>query len=242
MSWTKEDQAKLREYQTAQMTVKEIAKKMGKPADFIRSELRSMGYKPIEQKSKPEKSEFLNGPVKIGKKPYTRITTGIEKKCLEMRDQGLSIFQISKELDIGCSSISRIFKKYGKKKPSQINEDFEAAVDEMIAEMKEEKSVKLTDTEKEPAPIAAEADSSREKEVLTNNDITEKPKCQALSGIKMMMELEAMLGEVYGRDAEIVSVSADAEHCDIDFEHEGVRYSLTFGIRQTLPEYREGRK
>lgn len=236
MSWTKEDQAKLREYQTAQMTVKEIAKKMGKPADFIRSELRSMGYKPIEQKSKPEKSEFLNGPVKIGKKPYTRITTGIEKKCLEMRDQGLSIFQISKELDIGCSSISRIFKKYGKKKPSQINEDFEAAVDEMIAEAREGKA--MTVTEKEPAPIAAETDSAMlEKEVLFNNDNINIKKSQPLTGVRMLGELENLLNELFTGSVEITSLSGELDVASIKFRLDGEGYWISFGPQQEVPVY-----
>ena len=242
MSWTKEDQAKLREYQTAQMTVKEIAKKMGKPADFIRSELRSMGYKPIESKPKPEKSEFLNGAVKIGKKPYTRITTGIEKKCLEMRDEGLSILQISKELNIGCSSISRIFKKYNKKKPSQINEDFEAAVNEMIEEMKEEKEV-ASITEKEPAPVATVTDSTVEKEVLiTINDNTNVPKCQSLTGVKMVGILEDLLHELYDETVEITSLGADTERCDIRFTQGGREYGINFGLVGGMPRYEEVRK
>lgn len=242
MSWTKEDQAKLREYQTAQMTVKEIAKKMGKPSEWIRSELENMGYKPIEEKEKPEKSEFLNGTVKISKKPYARITTGIEKKCLEMRDEGLSILQISKRLNIGCSSISRIFKKYNKKKPSQINEDFEAAVNEMIEEIKEEKEVKLTDTEKEPAPVATVTDSSREKEVSLTNDNTNAPKCQSLTGVKMVGILEDLLHELYDETVEITSLGADTEHCDIRFTQGGREYGINFGLVGGMPRYEEVRK
>lgn len=66
MSWTKEDQARLRTLHTKQLTVKEIAKEMQKPQELIRSELKAMGYKPIEQKEKPE-SDILKGfkPVEI---------------------------------------------------------------------------------------------------------------------------------------------------------------------------------
>ena len=265
MSWTKEDQAKLREYQTAQMTVKEIAKKMGKPADFIRSELRSMGYGPIESKPKPEKSEFLNGAVKIERKPYARITTAVEKRVCELRESCHTTTQIAMTLNIAQQTVANILKRNGYPtgrgqyhkltledvnppeqkldKPSQINREFEAAVNEMIAEMKEEKAVKLTDAEKEPAPVATVTDSTVEKEVLiTTNDNTNAPKCQSLTGIKMMMEIEAMLGEVFGRDAELVSVSADAERCDIRFTQGGREYGINFGLVGGMPRYEEVRK
>lgn len=263
MSWTKKDQAKLREYQTAQMTVKEIAVKMQRPQQLIRAELEAMGYKPIEDKPKPE-SEFLKGKesVKIERKPYARITTAVEKRVCELRESCHTTTQIAITLNIAQQTVSNILKRNGYStkrgeyhkiklqdlqdqeetkedkpmKTASINQDFEQAVDQMIAEAKE----------KEPAPSANDASSKQDitPVIPVINDSTAKEKSQApaLTGIKMMMELEAMLGEAYGRDAEIVSVSADAEHCDIGFEHEGVRYSLTFGIRQTLPEYREVRK
>lgn len=240
MSWTKEDQAKLREYQTAQMTVKEIAVKMQRPQQLIRAELEAMGYKSIEDKPKPE-SEFLKGkePVKVGRKPYAKITPEIEQKVCELSGQGKSQMQIAIKLDICLSSVKRIMQKHkaDKPKPSQINEDFEAAVNEMIAEAREEKA--MTVTEKEPAPSANDASSEKkDSETLSTNDSnTEPPKSQVLSGIKMKMELEAMLGEVYGRDAEIVYVNADAEHCDIGFAYRGREYSLLFAQREEVPEY-----
>ena len=241
MSWTKEDQAKLREYQTAQMTVKEIAVKMQRPQQLIRAELEAMGYKPIEDKPKPE-SEFLKGkePVKVGRKPYAKITPEIEQKVCELSGQGKSQMQIAIKLDICLSSVKRIMQKHkaDKPKPSQINEDFEAAVNEMIAEAREEKA--MTVTEKEPAPSANDT-SSKEitPAISTINDTTEKPESQApvLTGIKMMMEVEAMLGEVFGRDAQIIDINANGDHCDIGFTYHGREYSMLFAEREEVPDY-----
>lgn len=56
MSWTKEDSGKLMEYYTAQMTVKEIAKKMGKPEQRIRDELNSRGAHRSKQSQSPRVS------------------------------------------------------------------------------------------------------------------------------------------------------------------------------------------
>lgn len=57
---TKEEQGKLRELHTAQMTVAEISQKLQKPEAEIRAELDAMGYRPIEERLKAE-SEFLMG-------------------------------------------------------------------------------------------------------------------------------------------------------------------------------------
>ena len=241
MSWTKEDQAKLREYQTAQMTVKEIAVKMQRPQQLIRAELEAMGYKPIEDKPKPE-SEFLKGkePVKVGRKPYAKITPEIEQKVCELSGQRKSQMQIAIKLDICLSSVKRIMQKHkaDKPKPSQINEDFEAAVNEMIAEAREEKA--MTVKEKEPAPSANDT-SSKEitPAISTINDTTDKPESQApaLTGIKMMMEVEAMLGEVFGRDAQIIDINANSDHCDIGFTYHGREYSVLFAEREEVPDY-----
>ena len=243
MSWTKEDQAKLREYQTAQMTVKKIAKTMQKPQEWIRSELEAMGYTPIETKQ-PAESEFLKNfkPVEIKKKPYTKITPEIEEKCVELRGEGKSFSQIARKLNIGTSSVTRILKKYASEteetetkedkpvKAAKINEEFDAAVNKMLAEAKE----------KEPAPSANDASSEEITPVIPiPNDITQELKSQApaLTGIKMMTEIEAMLGECFGRDAEIISVSADGEHCDIGFTYQDREYSLLFAQREEVPEY-----
>ena len=78
MSWTKEDQARLRTLQTSRLTIDETAKEMQKPQGWIRAALEDMGYKPIEVREKPE-SEFLKSfkPVDISKKK-TKITPELE--------------------------------------------------------------------------------------------------------------------------------------------------------------------
>lgn len=256
MSWTKEDTAKLREYQTAQMTVKEIAEKMHHPKQWIRDELKRMGYTPIESKPEPEKSEFLKGfkPVEIKRRPYAKITSSIEKKVCELREQCFTTTQIAEKLNIGSQqTVSNILKRNGYStkrgeyhklsleditetkedkpmKAAQVNEDFEKAVNEMIAEAKE----------KEPAPSANDT-SSKEitSGISTINDTTDKPESQApaLTGIKMMMEIEAMLGEVFGRDAEIIDINANSDHCDIGFTYHGREYSVLFAEREEVPDY-----
>ena len=254
MSWTKEDTAKLREYQTAQMTVKEIAEKMHHPKQWIRDELKRMGYTPIESKPKPE-SEFLKGkePVKIERKPYAKITTAVEKRVCELRESCHTTTQIAMTLNIAQQTVSNILKRNGYStkrgeyhklsleditetkedkpmKAAQVNEDFEKAVDQMIAEAKE----------KEPASAATDT-SSKEitPAISTINDTTEKPESQApaLTGIKMMMEIEAMLGEVFGRGAEIIGINANSDHCDIGFTYHGREYSVLFAEREEVPDY-----
>lgn len=280
MSWTKKDQAKLREYQTAQMTVKEIAVKMQRPQQLIRVELEAMGYKPIEDKPKAE-SEFLKGkePVKIGRKPYAKITTAVEKRVCELREQRRTTTQIATTLNISPQTVSNILQRNGYStkrgeyhkiklqdlqdqeetkedkpmKAASINEEFDAAVNQMVEEAQaKENAQKMTikdifedidkrfsGAEKEPAPVATVTDSSREKEVLTNNDITEKPKCQALTGVLMIGVLEDLLRELYNEDVEITSLTADREHSEIRFALGGKVYQIEFGIYQELPTYRE---
>ena len=116
-------------------------------------------------------------------------------------------------------------------KAAQINEDFDKAVNVMIAEAKE----------KEPASAATDASSvTKEVNSLTqDNDTTEPPESQApaLTGIKMMMEVEALLGEVFGRDAEIIDINANGDHCDIGFTYHGREYSMLFAEREEVPSY-----
>lgn len=161
MSWTKEDTAKLREYQTAQMTVKEIAEKMHHPKQWIRDELKRMGYTPIESKPKPE-SEFLKGkePVKIERKPYARISTAVEQRVCELRESCHTTTQIAQKLNIAQQTVSNILKRNGystkrgeyhklrleditetkEDKPVKVNEEFDKAVDQMIEEAQAKKS------------------------------------------------------------------------------------------------------
>lgn len=98
--------------------------------------------------------------------------------------------------------------------------------------------------EKEPASVGADASSKGVIDVKNETssqpyDTTEPQKSQApaLTGIKMMMEVEAMLSEVFGRDAEIIDINANADHCDIGFAYHGKEYCLLFGEREEVPSY-----
>lgn len=282
MSWTKEDQARLRTLHTKQLTVKEIAKEMQKPQELIRSELKAMGYKPIEQKEKPE-SDILKGkgPVEIPKRTYQKITPELEKKICELRDKCFTIGQIAIKLSIKSdSTVRHVLKRNGyptapgkyhkqdaagqtgtkkdKPKPAQVNKEFAAAVDQMIAEAeikKEENEMTLNEAfkdidkradeiaaavgigkEKEPAPAATDTSS---KEVIKENDNhlahlnnnTGPAKSQVLNAITVVSMLETMLNEWLGNEAETTYIQADRELGELRFEFEGREYSFEFFMR-----------
>lgn len=243
MSWTKKDQAKLREYQTAQMTVKEIAVKMQRPPELIRAELEAMGYRPIESKPVPE-SEFLKGrePVAIpytpDKRSYQKTSPEMREKFIELRMAGRTYQQIANLTGVKMTTVKSAVMKYLKEqaqkqikedKPVKINEEFEAAVNEMMAEAKEE----------EPAPVAADTSSKQEitPVISTTNNTIRTKKSQALSGVKMIGVLDDLLNDLFGENAEVVSMVADAEHCDIGFAYQGREYSIFFAQREEVPEY-----
>lgn len=107
------------------------------------------------------------------------------------------------------------------KKAAQINEDFDQAVDEMIAE---------AETKKEPAPAATDTDSTSENiNSLYPNDTIDGPKSQALSGISGSNNIEATLEEWLGNEKEIVYLKADTESAEVRFKYDGRVYSMTFG-------------
>jgi hypothetical protein len=250
MSGTKEDAGKLMEYYTGQMTVKEIAKKMGKPACFIRDELKSRGYEPIEKHPKAE-SEFLKGfkPVEIKRKPYAKITTSVEKRVCELRESCHTTTQIAITLNIAQQTVANILKRNGystkrgeyhklsleditetkEDKPVKVNEDFDKAVDQMIAEAKE----------KEPVPSAN--DTSSEVETLEcvsiSNSTTSIKKSQPLTGVRMLGELENLLRELFTEQVEITSLSGELDVASIKFRLDGEGYWLSFGPQQEPPVY-----
>lgn len=115
MSWTKEDQARLRTLHTKCMTVKEIAKEMQKPQGWIRDELKAMGYKPIETREKPESEFLLNKQkTKIPKRSYTKITPEIEKRVCELREQCFTTYQIADKLHIRSDeTVRNVLKRNG---------------------------------------------------------------------------------------------------------------------------------
>lgn len=255
MSWSKDELGRLREYQTAQMTVSEIAAKMQKKKSDVRRELVSMGYLPIEIKQKPE-SEFLSGKtVEIPKRTYTRITPETEKKICELREQCFTIGQIKDKLNLHDeSTVRNVLKrngyptergKYHKEtkedtagqtgteedkpmKAAQINEDFDKAVNEMIAEAKE----------KEPASVGADTSSEvrNSPNISTSNDTTETRKSQVLSGVAALNMMQTMISDWTGMAASIVSLFADKDVAELTFMFEGTEYLCQFGPKG-VPEY-----
>ena len=138
-------------------------------------------------------------------------------KIVELRQQGKTHKEIADELGIGTATVNRYLHK---DKPSQINKDFDQAVDEMIAE-----------TKKEPAPAATDTSSSNENiNSLYPNDTIDEPKSQALNGVDFIGLFEGMLHEGYGDKAKIVKVNADKEKASVVFECEGRAYGLNFGL------------
>lgn len=259
---TKEQQGKLRELHTAQMTVAEIAETMKMKKSDVRRGLVGMGYLPIETKQ-PAESEFLKGQhIEIPKRTYQRITADVEKKICELREQCYTAEQIRIKLNLhDASTVRNVLKRNGyptergkyhkENKPmklTQISEKSETKedkpmtlkdvfddIDKNFGELDEAIDEMIPEERKEPAPAAT--DTSSETIVPIIKDTTEKPKSQALSGIKMMMELEAMLDEVFGRDVQLTSVYAKAETTEIGFAYGGGEYLITFG-QKGVPEYR----
>lgn len=250
MSWTKEDQARLRTLHTKCMTVGEIAKEMQKPQGWIRAALEDMGYKPIEVKEKPE-SEFLKSfkPVDISQKK-TKITPELEAKACELREQKFNMRQIADKLHISQPTVSRILKKHGfsgkyldtksetkedkPMKAAQINEEFDKAVDEMIAEAKE----------KEPASSANDTSSEvSNTPISTSNDTIEPPKSQALSMIEVLNIVEGAVISAYGSEAEPTYLHADRSTGEYRFILDGREYAVCFGERLgTELEYGRNKK
>lgn len=87
------------------------------------------------------------------------------EKIVELRSQGKTHKEIADELDIGTATVSRYLHK---DKPSKINEDFDKAVNEMIAEAKKEPALAATDT----------SSTSENKDSLYPNDNTDELKSQ----------------------------------------------------------------
>jgi hypothetical protein len=165
--------------------------------------------------------EFLSGRESSEKKPLfggnKKITTKTIAKINELRSQGKTHKEIADELGIGTATVNRYLHK---DKPSQINEDFDKAVDEMIAE---------AETKKEPAPAATDTSSTNENiNSLYPNDTIDEPKSQPLSGISGSNNIEAALEEWLGNEKEIVYLKADTESAEVRFKCDGRVYSMTF--------------
>ena len=181
-------------------TVEEIAQTAGLEVETVREFLSA--------RESSEKKPLFGGNKKISTKTIAKIN--------ELRQQGKTHKEIADELGIGTATVSR----YLHKKPAQINEDFDKAVNEMITEAK-----------KEPAPAATDTSSISENiNSLYPNDNTDELKSQALNGVDFIGLFEGMLHEGYGDKAKIVKVSADKEKASVVFECEGKDYGLNFGL------------
>lgn len=99
------------------------------------------------------------------------------------------------------------------------------------------KMSELTD-EKEPAPAPTETSSvmsDDDTEVSSiDNNITEKPKSQALRlrGVEMIGVLQSMLISAeseYGIVGELMSIKADSDSAELVFRHDNRLYKLEFG-------------
>ena len=232
---TKEQQGKLREYHTAMMTVSEIAEKMQLAPAEIRRGLVDMGYLPIEKKPKAE-SEFTKGfkPVMIPERKYVKVTPEIESAVIRLRKSKMSITQISETLGVSRSNVHRIINRNKEDKPVKINKEFDAAVDEMIADSIEKK---------EPAPDT-DADPTEKKDISNNyhnNDNTIPEESQApadeLTGISALGVLEGALAEALGSDAQITRIFAERQIAELFFCYGGKEYGFTFGVKEGIPDY-----
>lgn len=135
-----------------------------------------------------------------------------------MEITGLSRSVLYTLIPVGKDSKDKKPRKF--KKSSQVNKDFDQAINEMIAE-----------TKKEPAPAATDTSSSNENiNSLYPNDTIDEPKSQALNGVDFIGLFEGMLHEGYGDKAKIIKVSADKEKASVVFECEGKDYGLNFGL------------
>lgn len=152
MALTKEKNIAIAAMNAKGMCIEAIAKKAGINKDEVRESLENKGRSYIELgiMSKEEKTEYIK----------------------ELGRNGKAIVDIMELTGLGKTSVyNYLFGDKDKKcpaKPSQINEDFDKAVNEMITEAK-----------KEPAPAATDTSSSNENiNSLYPNDSTDEPKSQ----------------------------------------------------------------
>lgn len=162
-------------------------------------------------------NEEIKAFLKTRPKPETRepreyhsMTTKERAKIAELYDGGMKQADISRELGIPKSSVSRYLISIGKGKN--------------------------TKAKKEPAQAATCTDSEAvigndNTNSLCLNDTTDRAKSQALSGISGLSCMESALNEWLGlgQEAEIVSVRADQTDSELVFEHKGEKYIMAFG-------------
>lgn len=146
-------------------------------------------------------------PETRGPREYHSMTTKERAKIAELYDGGMKQADISRELGIPKSSVSRYLISIGKGKN--------------------------TKAKKEPAQAATCTDSEARNcpNISTSDNTTKKAESQALSGISGLSCMESALDEWLGlgQEAEIVSVRADQTDSELVFEHEGEKYIMAFG-------------
>ena len=142
---------------------------------------------------------------------YHKMTFKERAKIIELYDSGMKQADISRQLGIPKSTVSRVLIDAGKGR-------------------------KANRTEKEPAQAATCTDSEAvigndNTNSLCLNDTTDRAKSQALSGISGLSCMESALDEWLGlgQEAEIVSVRADQTDSELVFEHKGEKYIMAFG-------------
>lgn len=190
MELTREKSAQIVALNAKGATVEAIANKAHVSTDTVRELLgnRNILMKEWKEMNAEEKRLYINQLVYDRHKTVDEVEdlTGLAKssiysylkaknkkalppnmaeKIVELRQQGKTHKEIADKLGIGTATVNRYLHK---DKPSQINEDFDKAVNEMITEAK-----------KEPAPAATDTSSSNENiNSLYPNDTIDEPKSQ----------------------------------------------------------------
>lgn len=170
----------------------------------------------IFKKAEEELPEVGNVEVPEKKRGgHKKISELIKAKIVELKQQGKSDAAVAMELGIGSATVNRTWNKYKSEsegKSSNINEEFEKAVDEMIEKSKSKEIIEeREETPKEKAPETAKAAPSAEEKVLQDKDSILLRKCQEelpliekdfLTMYESMSEAEQRawdLGEMFAR-------------------------------------------
>lgn len=90
--------------------------------------------------NKAKAVDEINGIAPKKRKRRKIMIENLKEKVREMKEQGMKNVDIAREMGISASRVSQIIKELGIA-PAQINEEFDAAVNQMIAEAKEPEPV-----------------------------------------------------------------------------------------------------
>lgn len=164
-----------------------------------------------------------------------------------MNAKGMSIEEISELSGVNVADVEAFLVTRGRATETRDEEIHRLAAEGMmqkdiaeklgisrasVCKILKKESFRLEETEKEPAPVAADTDSEvrNSPNISTSDNTTEVPKCQGLSGISGLSCLESALDEWLGlgQEAEIVSIEGDREKAYLRFLHEGQIYEMGF--------------